>query len=132
MESLLDYFHGLRAVVACYTRAYPLFIISLHLQSQHSEPSLFHSFGVQSHHHSQFQHLKLSSFSVLAFRAIIASRFSAFRAIVTISSQFGVQSHHCFPISAFKVIIASQFRRSEPSSFSVSTFRVIIASQFGV
>ena len=111
MESLLDYFHGLRAVVACYTRAYPLFIISLHLRSQHSEPSLFHSFSIQSHHHSQFQHLELSSFSVLAFRAIIIH-------------SFGIQSYHRFSISAFRVIITSQFQSSKPSSllnFSVQS-----------
>ncbi|KAL6336195.1 hypothetical protein AAG906_011077 [Vitis piasezkii] len=54
---------------------------------------------------------------------------------------FGVQSHHRFSVSAFKVIIASQFRRLEPSSFlsfgvqshhrlSVLAFRAIIPSQF--
>ncbi|RVW49155.1 hypothetical protein CK203_087479 [Vitis vinifera] len=60
----------------------------------------------------------------------------AFRA--TISSQFGVQSHHLFSIRAFRATISSQFgvkshhllvaRRSEPSSLLATTFRVILLS----
>ena len=88
------------------------------------------SFGVQSHHHSQFWRSEPPpSFSVSAFRAIIILSFgiqsyhrlsvSEFKAIIILS--FGVQSHHY-----------SQFRSSEPSSFLVSAFRTIIILNFGI
>ena len=75
------------------------------------------SFGVQSHHHSQFRHSEPSSLSISAFRAIITSQFRRLEPSSLLS--FGVQSHH-----------HSQFRNSEPSSFLVSAFRAIITPQF--
>ena len=99
----------------------------------HSKPLFVSSFGIQSHHRflvttfrviifsltlrdvsSQFWRSELPSpvwrseppppFS-LAFRAI--SLVWAFRAIITLS--FGVQSHYCFSVSAFIIIITSRF-----------------------
>ncbi|WJZ87834.1 hypothetical protein VitviT2T_007184 [Vitis vinifera] len=95
-------------------------------------------FGVQSHHRSQFWHSKPSSFSILAFRAIIASQFwrsepslfSVWGSEPSSLISFGVQSHHRFSVLAFRAVITifslvfravitSQFWRSEPSLFSV-------------
>ncbi|RVW63840.1 hypothetical protein CK203_055589 [Vitis vinifera] len=96
------------------------FIAIIIFQFQRLEPSLFFSFSVQSHHHSQFRRLEPSSLL-----------------------SFGVQSHHHFSVSAFRAIIVSRFRRLEPSSFlgfgiqshhhfSVSAFRAIIIHSFGL
>ncbi|KAL6315348.1 hypothetical protein AAG906_000453 [Vitis piasezkii] len=59
-------------------------------QFRHSKPSSLLSFGVRSHHYSQFS----------AFRAIITSSVSAFRAITILS--FGVQSHYRFSVLGFQ------------------------------
>ncbi|RVW97368.1 hypothetical protein CK203_026315 [Vitis vinifera] len=114
VESLSAISSGLRFAVACHTGIY-------------YSPSL----GVQILHH----------FSVLAFRAIIASQFGVqshhqhFQFGVQSHRhhyfQFGVQSlHHRFSVLAFRAIIAFQFGVQSLHHFSVSAFRAFITSQF--
>ncbi|RVW24479.1 hypothetical protein CK203_082106 [Vitis vinifera] len=153
---------------ACHTGAYFPHIVSLQsgVQSRRS----FTVYDIQSHHVTFFKPSSLL-LSVSAFRVVIGfqidvqsrvlgfgvqSRYhflaSVFRAIITTSLSFGVQSHHrlsdrhseshprfrrsepssvfrstfrvAFSVSAFRAITTSQFRRSEPSSVFRSTFRV--------
>ena len=85
---------------------------------------MFHNFGVQSHHHSQFRRSEPSSFHSFGIQSRIS--ISAFRATIILS--FGTRSHHRFTVSAFRA--ASQFWLSKPPSFLVSTFIAIIISQF--
>ena len=111
MESHLDHSNGLRVVVACYIKAYFLFIISSHFQ-----------LGVQSHHPflvTMFRVVFLN-LTIIVISLVWRSKplfplgihsycFSlAFRA--TISSQFGVQSH------GFSLAFRAAFSiwRSEP------------------
>ncbi|RVW13548.1 hypothetical protein CK203_101447 [Vitis vinifera] len=148
MESILDHFHGLRAVVAqphlqigVQSRIFNLafrsvfsfwaFDDTIASRFRHSNPSSILSFGIQSHH----------QFSVSAFRAIIIL-ISTFRA--TISSQFrrskpssllnfGIQSHHhsrtiSIFSSVFRAIIVLSFDVQSHHHFLVLAFRAIIAS----
>ena len=85
------------------------------------------------------------------FPLIISSHFQFGRSEPRYLLSFGVQSHHIFSVSAFRVTISSQFRRSEPPSllnfgiqshhllslgvqshhiFSFSTFKATISFQF--
>ena len=50
------------------------------------------------------------------FPLIISSHFQFGRSEPRYLLSFGVQSHHIFSVSAFRVTISSQFRRSEPPS----------------
>ncbi|RVW75305.1 hypothetical protein CK203_055363 [Vitis vinifera] len=149
MESILDHFHGLRAVVACYTEPHIQIgvqsrIFNLAFRSVFSFWAFDDTITSRATISSQFRHSEPSSFSVSAFRAIIILVLT-FRAIIILDfdshhrSQFwrskpssllsfGIQSHHRFFSSTFRAIIASLVRRSESSSFSISTFRAIIAS----
>ena len=103
--------------------------------------------------HATLGHISPSLFPCsLAFRAVVHSRFTTFRVIMShfFSSAFratspvvGIQGNHHFLVAAFRAITASQFLHSEPSSrsqfdvqshhhrFSVSAFRaIIVAFQF--
>ena len=58
----------------------------------------------------------------------------AFRAIFTVwrlepYSQFGVQSHYLFSVSALRATISSQFEHPEPPSLYSLVFRAVIYSQ---
>ncbi|RVW45299.1 Pol polyprotein [Vitis vinifera] len=102
-----------------------------------SEPSSLFSFGVRSHHYSQYRSHH-HHFSVLAFGAI-SSFHSAFRAITT--SQFRCPEPSPLLRLAFRAIVITpqfdvhshihQYRLSEPSSHLRSAFRaIVITSQF--
>ena len=128
-----------RAITSQYQRSKPS---SSHFQFWRSEPSLSHSrfrrskpsplpsltfmvafpisafraiiitsqFGVQSHHRSQFRRSEPSSSLLSFWRSESSSLLS-----------FGIQSHHCFSVLAFRAI----------TIFSLA-FRAVITSQFGV
>ncbi|KAL6319136.1 hypothetical protein AAG906_011216 [Vitis piasezkii] len=153
MESILDHFHGLRAVVARYTGARHSRIFNLAFRFvfsfwafddtiasrfRHSNPSSILSFGIQSHHHSQSRHsepLSLLSFDIQShhhsqFWHSEPSSFSilTFRAIIILD--FGVQSHHRFSISATISIFSLVFRAIIVLSFSVQSHHHFLVLAF--
>ena len=130
MESLSNPFIGLRVVAACYTGAYFPIIISLQL-------------GVQSRHLFSITKFRVILFSLafkvvvhgMAFRATISFQiwrleptffFSlAFRVIISL--QLGVQSHHLFSVTMFRVVILSLTFRVISSRFNFQSRHLLTA-----
>ena len=127
MKYLLDLFCRLKVVAARYIGAY--FPSHHFLATRRSElPSILNyevqsrpsQFGVQSHYLFSVSRFRAQFLFSLAFRATVPSQLRCSEPPYLLSydvqscpSQFGVQSHYLFSVSAFGAAISSQLRHSE-------------------